>query len=354
MEAGSQENFRLTVLNPGGRDPEQQFHSLPAPGEGAHPPINFHAFAACTFGAFHRDTRGALDEKTPVLLLLRSDFRASERALTDLRKEGCTVAVSLKETGLHQIAHQLRDPAKLSRFIKIVTQADVCIATTPEAAEIYQRVRSKYDHATVVFIPTPYPIEDQRWDFSIPRNEQSGIFIGTREWEVPSRNHFAALLVARELCEATGEPVTVVNLDGYKGRRLLGELNFPEGKLRLIEKRKTYPDYLRDVARHKIVLQLDRSHVPGQVAGDALLCRIPCVGGDGAIERIAFSKMCGEGRTINEVASMALDLLKNPELREVVVAESQERARERLSFEPVRTQLAKFFANVQGTSAFDP
>ena len=354
MEAGSQENFRLTVLNPGGRDPEQQFHSLPAPGEGAHPPINFHAFAACTFGAFHRDTRGALDEKTPVLLLLRSDFRASERALIDLKKEGCTVAVSLKETGLHQIAHQLRDPAKLSRFIKIVTQADVCIATTPEAAEIYQRVRSKHDHATVVFIPTPYPIEDQRWDFSIPRNEQSGIFIGTREWEVPSRNHFAALLVARELCEATGEPVTAVNLDGYKGRRLLGELNFPEGKLRLIEKWKTYPDYLRDVARHKIVLQLDRSHVPGQVAGDALLCRIPCVGGDGAIERIAFSKMCGEGRTINEVASMALDLLKNPELREVVVAESQERARERLSFEPVRTQLAKFFANVQGTSAFDP
>jgi len=354
MEAGSQENFRLTVLNPGGRDPEQQFHSLPAPGEGAHPPINFHAFAACTFGAFHRDTRGALDEKTPVLLLLRSDFRASERALIDLKKEGRTVAVSLKETGLHQIAHQLRDPAKLSRFIKIVTQADVCIATTPEAAEIYQRVRSKHDHATVVFIPTPYPIEDQRWDFSMPRNEQSGIFIGTREWEVPSRNHFAALLVARELCKATGEPVTAVNLDGYKGRRLLGELNFPEGKLRLIEKWKTYPDYLRDVARHKIVLQLDRSHVPGQVAGDALLCRIPCVGGDGAIERIAFSKMCGEGRTINEVASMALDLLKNPELREVVVAESQERARERLSFEPVRTQLAKFFANVQGTSAFDP
>ena len=157
-----------------------------------------------------------------------------------------------------------------------------------------------------------------------------------------------------ELFEATGEPVTVVNLDGYKGRRLLAELHFPEGKLRLIEKWKTYPDYLRDVARHKIVLQLDRSHVPGQVAGDALLCRIPCVGGDGAIERIAFSKTCGEGRTINEVASMALDLLKNPDLREAVVAESQERAREWLSFEAVRTQLAKFFANVQGTSAFEP
>ncbi|HMF46456.1 MAG TPA: hypothetical protein VKE29_07255 [Candidatus Udaeobacter sp.] len=351
MPPTNPESFRLTVLNPGGRDPEQEFRSVPGPGEGGHPPINFHAFAACTFGAFHRDTRHALGEKTPVLLLLRSDFRASERALAELKQEGRSVAVSLKETGLHQIAQKLRDSATLARFIKIVTQADACIATTPETAEIYQRVRSP---ETVTFMPTPYPIEDQRWDFSVPGDEQSGIFIGTREWGVPSRNHFAALLIARQLCETTGEAVTVVNLDGYKGRRLLGELHFPERRLQLIEKWKSYPDYLRDVARHKIVLQLDRSHVPGQVAGDALLCRIPCVGGDGAIERIAFSKMCGEGRTINEIASMALDLLKNPELREAVVAESQERARERLSFETVRLGLAKLFTNVQGASTLDP
>ena len=351
MAADSPENFRLTVLNPGGRDPEQQFHSVPGPGESPHPPINFHAFAACTFGAFHRDTRRAVSGNTPVLLLLRSDFRASEHALAELKRERRTVVVSLKETGLHQIARQLRDPAKLSRFMKIVTHADGCIATTPEAAEIYQRVPCKRDSAIVAFIPTPYPIEDQRWDFSVPRNEQSGVFVGTREWDVPSRNHFAALLVARQLCEATDEPVTVVNLDGYKGRRLLAKLKFPQGKLQLSEKWKSYRDYLRDVARHKIVLQLDCSHVPGQVAGDALLCRIPCVGGDGAIERITFSKTCGEGRTINEIASMALDLLKNPDLRAAIVAESQDRARERLSFGTARSQLAKFFATLEGTMA---
>lgn len=336
--------FRLTVLNPGGRDPEQHFHNVPAPGEGRHAPINFHAFAACTRGAFHRDTRRALAEHTPVLLLLRGDFRASERALAELKKEGRTVAVSLKETGLHQIAHQLCDAAKLSRFVAIVAEADACIATTPEAAEIYQRVRFKHNPAAVVFIPTPYPIEDGRWDFSTPVKEQNGIFIGTREWDVPSRNHLAALLVARELCERTGEPVTVANLDGYKGRRLLGELHFPKGKLRVIEKWKAYPDYLRDVARHKIVLQLDRSHVPGQVAGDALLCRISCVGGDGAIERIAFSESCGQGRTASEITSIACDLVKNADVRATVVAESQERTRKLLSYERVRSQLAKFFA----------
>jgi len=343
------ENFRLTVLNPGGHDREQQFRSVPAPDEGTHAPINFHSFAACTQGAFHFNPRRAIDEDTPVLLLLRSDLRASERALADLKKEGRTVAVSLKETGLHQIAERLRDRATLSRFIKIVSAADGCIATTPEAAEIYQRAR--WSLRRVAFIPTPYPIEDPRWNFSLPPDEQSGIFVGTREWDVPSRNHFAALLVARQLCHATGEPVTVVNLDGYTARRLLDELRIPKGKLRLIEKRKSYSNYLRDVARHKIILQLDRSHVPGQVAGDALLCRIACVGGDGAIERIAFSRTCGEGRTIGEIASMALDLLKNADLREAVVTESQQRALERLSFEAVRTQLAKFFSHLQGTTA---
>ncbi len=325
MTSQSAEHFRLTVLNPGGRDREQQFQTVPAPSEGAHPPINFHAFAACTLGAFHHDARRAITEDAPVLLLLRSDFRASERALADLKKAGRTVAVSLKETGLHQIAQQLRDPAKLSRFMKIVTDADGCIATTPEAAEIYQRVRIKRDPASVAFVPTPYPIEDQRWDFSLPPAEQSGIFVGTREWDVPSRNHFATLLVARQLC------------------------NFPKGKLRLIERWKSYPNYLRDVMRHKIVLQLDRSHVPGQVAGDALLCRLPCVGGDGAIERIAFPKTTGALRTITEIGSMALDLLKDADLCAAIVAESQERARERLSFETARSQLAKFFAILEGT-----
>ena len=344
MTSQSVDDFRLTVLNPGGRDPEQHFQETTGPGEGEHPPINFHGYAACTRGVFHHDPRRAIAEGTPVLLLLRGEFRASERALGELQKQGRTVVVSLKETGLHQIAQQLCDRAKLSRFMRILAQADGCIATTPEAAEIYRRARWKDNPNTVAFIPTPYPVKDKQWNFSVPPDKQSGIFIGTREWDVPSRNHFAALLVARQLCETTGEPITVVNLDGYKARRLLWELKFPEGRFRVIEEEKPYPDYLRVMARHKLILQLDRSHVPGQVAGDSLLTRLACVGGDGAIERIAFPKTCGEGRSISEIASIALDLLKNADSRFAIVAESQERALEQLSYQAVRSQLADFFA----------
>jgi len=346
MASPSADDFRLTVLNPGGRDQEQYFDQGVESITSEHPPINFHAFAACTRGSVHRETKNAIAERRPVLLLMRGDFRATERALTELKKQGRTVAVSLKETGLHQIAQQLCDGAKLARFLRIVSAADGCVATTPEAAEIYWRARLKHDTGSVAFIPTPYPLEDRQWNFAVPPDEQSGIFIGTREWDIPSRNHFAALLIARQLCETTGETVTVVNLDGYKARRLLSELKFPEGKSRVIEEDKPYPDYLREVARHKIVLQLDRSHVPGQVAGDALLCRTVCVGGDGAIDRIAFTKTCGEGRTISEIASVAIELLKNADARAATVAESQGRALEQLSFQAVRSQLATFFGRL--------
>src|SRR5437763_9521627 len=174
MASRGADDFRLTVLNPGGRDREQHFAEDAGPGDGEHPPINFHAYAACTGGAFHHDPRRAIAEGTPVLLLLRGQFRASERALGELRKHRRTVVISLKETGLHQIAQQLCDRAKLSRFMKIVAQADGCIATTPGAAEIFQSAR--WSLRRVAFIPTPYPIEDQRWNFCLPPDEQSGIF----------------------------------------------------------------------------------------------------------------------------------------------------------------------------------
>src|SRR6266446_6258718 len=161
MASGDAAGFRLTVLNPGGHDSQQNFDEGFTP-VGAHPPTNFHAFAACTGGSFQRDVKNAIAEKTPILLLLRDDFKATERALIELKKQRRTVAVSLKETGLHQIADQLREPFKLSRFLRIVNLADGCIATTPEAAGIYRQARREHHPADVAFIPTAYPVEDRQ------------------------------------------------------------------------------------------------------------------------------------------------------------------------------------------------
>jgi hypothetical protein len=341
MQQAATSSFRLTVLNPGGRDPEQHFPDGAGEIKQPHQPTNFHAYAACTRGSFQRETKGAIAEETPVLLLLRGDFAASERALSALQKAGRFVAVSLKETGLHQIADQLRNPTRFERFVRIVKQADACLAPTPEAADLYRAIRGHADR--VAFIPTPYPIEDSRWNFSRPLAERAGIFIGTREWEVPSRNHLAALLVARELSAQTGENVTVFNFGGRKGARLLDGIGFGSGKLRTLDRKSSYPDYLRELARHKIVLQLDTSFVPGQVAGDALLCRVPCVGGNGAIDRLAFPESCGLNRSIAEIGQIAARWLTDRNDYEATVADIESVAARHLSFKIVADQLSAFF-----------
>ena len=338
--ANALSSFRLTVLNPGGRDAAQDFPD--GAGESAlpHPPTNFHAYAACTRGSFQRETKDAGAQERPVLLLLRGNFAASERALDTLQKVGRFVAVSLKETGLHQIANQLQNSAQFARFVRLVEKANACLAPTPEAADLYRALRGDN---RVAFIPTPYPIDDARWDFSRPVEQRSGIFIGTREWDVPTRNHLAALLVARRLGEITGEPVTVFDYQGRKGARLLSELGFGAGKLRLLNKKLAYPDYLRELARHKIVLQLDTSFVPGQVAGDALLCRVPCVGGNGAVDRLAFPETCGFARSIAEIEQLASRLLADGNFYRVAVAATIPAASKSLSFKVVAKQLAEFF-----------
>jgi hypothetical protein len=334
IKPGGANGFRLTVLNPGGRDPAQDFsRGVPSPNDGGHAPVNFHGYAACTRGVFHREPKRAISEGLPVLLLLRADFKATQRALGVLQQHGLPVAVSLKETGLHQIAQQLDEPKRAALFREIAGAADGCLAATPEALPFYGAGH---------FIPTPYPIDDPRWDFSRPLGERSGIFVGTREWNVPSRHHLAALRLAVEL----GEPVTLFDENPRRCRKVLATMGMPENSLHVLERRLPYRDYLAEMARHKIVLQADKSAVPGQVAGDALLCRLPCVGGDGAVDRLGFPRTSGHGRSLGELKELATRLLRDPKFHTEITAESQEQARELLSFDAVSRQLAQFFESL--------
>ena len=338
MASADAENFRLAVLNPAGRDHEQHFAANRSAMANEHAPVNFHAYAACTHGAVFRETKRAIATGWPVLLLLRGDFRASERALAELKKSKRNTVVALKETGVHQIAQQLSDPARFARFVKIVREADGGIASTPEAADFFRLFR---DHG-IEFVPTPYPIEDENWNWAM--ENRSGIFVGTREFAVPSRNHLTALLAAKKLSDASKEPVTVFNSDRRRGTKLISEIGFR--KIRVHEKHMSYRAYLGEVARHKIIFQLDRSRVPGQVAGDALLCRSVCVGGDGAIERIAFPETCGEKRSDTELIEIAQRLLTNEEERRVVAERATTLAKEKLSFPTGRETLARFFTKL--------
>lgn len=332
--------MKIAVLNPRGNDPDQAFaDGAGVPREDCHAPVNFHAFAACTGGGFYCDDRSIPADVKAVVLLLRHDLKASRQALLELRRAGKTVAVSWKEAGAFQVAPVLGKPDKLRLFQEICQRADAAIATTADAAPLYMAAGAR----AVEFIPTPYPVEESAWDFSVPLAERQGIFVGTREFDTASRNHLAALMAIKALAESMQEPVTVFNGDGWQGRRLLARLGYSEGLLKVQEKRLPYPRYLRLMARHKLVWQLDASAVPGQVAGDALLCRIPCVGGNGTTERLVFPDLCGHGRDPETLFDAAARLIEHPHDAAAVVEHALALGRERLSFAAVAGRLRDFF-----------
>ena len=335
--------MKLAVLNPGGRDPKQDFpDSAGSPDEQAHPPVSSHAFAACTSGTFFRKDQEIPAEQKEVLLLLRQDLKASRQALVELRGAGKTIAIAWKEAGAWQIATQLAQPKALQQFQEICQRADGAIATTPDLLPFFNAAGAR--HAE--FLPTPYPIEDTRWNFATPIEERRGIFVGTREFCTPSRNHLAALLAIRQLAASMFEQVTVFNTDGWRGRRLIARLGYDERLLRVIEVRLPYPRYLRLMGKHKLVWQLDASGVPGQTAGDALLAGVPCVGGNGATERLVFPDLCGHGRDVEQLFDLAARLLEHPHDCEAVMQRALESAQEKLSYTAVNRRLEAFFRRI--------
>ncbi|HZC34908.1 MAG TPA: hypothetical protein VE242_04805 [Chthoniobacterales bacterium] len=326
----------LAVLNAQGRDPDQSFAgAFPSRDSEGHPPINYHAYAACTRGAFYRDTALASRHRN-VLMLLRSDLRIARKAFGVLKAKGCVVAIAFKEAGAHQVAQQLSDPKTFSYFGELAAQADLCLSSTPDLVPLFSCFSRR-----VVYLPTPYPVDYPAWNLAVPIPERSGIFLGTREFSVPSRNHLLALGAAR----LTSFPVTVIDEGTATTKSLLQSLRYPPEQLTILH-RMPYSQYLEVLRRHRIVLQFDQSRVPGQVAGDALLCRVPTVGGNGAIEREVLGDLNGDGRSFSELVQIALRLLRDDHFYTQQVEQMNSVALDKVSFGSIQAELIKLFPGI--------
>lgn len=342
--------MRLTVLNPKGRDPEQMFPNGPgSPGDVGHAPINFHAFAACTRGSFHTDTARALATGDPILVLIRRKQKRTLAALRECKAKGRTTIISWKETGLQQVEDQLKSASAWRLFREIAQLADGCLSATEELLPVY---RAASPDTPAIFLPTPYPVESSEWNFERPLGECHGIFLGTRRFKHRERCHQLALSQVAALAHEIQCRVTVINPEGRSGEERIRSVGIPDSLLR-IRPPLAYPDYLRLMAQHRLVFQRDHRVVPGQVAGDAVLCRIPCVGGSGAVDRIAFPGWCSGDASGEQLLAIARDLLVDDDLWLSQRDRISIRSEEQLSYRTIATRLEAFVAD-PATSASPP
>lgn len=327
-ESQSRRGLSLDVLNPGGKDAAQDFSDgLSSPNTSVgHPPINYYAYAACTGGKFIRRISDV--QAKVVLVLLRGDLSDSLRVGEKFLSRGVPFLISWKEAGYHQVAQSLSHTHTLTRFIEISQMATGFLASTPWLLPIYRAAYLTLGE----FIPTPYPLDFKGWDFSLPIGERSGIFLGTREFSVPSRNHAAAVLSACELACQLRTRITCINTEGRRGHALLRSIDAGRGILQIVQGRLSYRKYLKLIAQHKLVLQFDRSGVPGQVAGDAVLCGVPSLGGNGAVDKLLSSVYPIRGEDFWETVVYAKRLLTDLPLYIETTAALYQRALETISF----------------------
>lgn len=339
---------RLAVLNPKGRDSYIDYCEGPDRYErGIHAPINFHAYAAATYGAFFDSVDQVIDERdrfSAVLVLIRRRTWITLQAVKKLKQAGMKVVVSWKECSHNQVTKQLRNAKTIAAYGEILELADGIVSPTlawpprcgvVDQNEFWQKLK---------FIPTPYPIDFPAWDFSVPTESRVGIMIGTREFKTESRNHIQAIARTASLAHEYNVPrVTVINSEKKSGLSILHELakSFPPGCFHIVERPLAYPDYMQLLSSHRLVYQMDRSTVPGQVAGDCLLARNICAGGSSTIEKIAFSEFSDDGSIrMKNIFDRITLLLQDDDALDAAITNSQKEAAKLLCFQSVASQFA--------------
>jgi len=118
-------------------------------------------------------------------------------------------------------------------LITIWQQADGCIATTRRCGNLPRSALEKRSARSPLF--QPLPLEDGQWNLSV-RLTNTPDFSRNANGMYLRRNHFAALLVARQLCEprASRLPSSIWR---YKARHCFG-VKISSRKFRVIEEKK--------------------------------------------------------------------------------------------------------------------
>ena len=175
----------LAVLNPGGRDPHLDYAGGPGkPTDPGHPPVNYHAYAAATGGAFFDRTEAVLKERDrfdAVLVLIRNRVPVSLAAIRELKDAGMTVLAAWKEAGPYQISDQLKSARSLSAYQDILMQTDGFVSPTAVPPPRWGWLTAEEYARKTRFIPTPYPVEFPDW---VKRSQSEwGEPLIVAEWE---------------------------------------------------------------------------------------------------------------------------------------------------------------------------
>lgn len=336
--------MKITVLNAGGRDSNISYENgIGTPSPHHHPPVNYHAYAACTEGKFLKSIDDIQNSES-IIFLIRTDLKESVKNLTKLRKKypDSKVLLLFKETGPYQILSALKKPADLLNLSILGKLADGFLSPTPFVSDWLKN----FTDNSVFFVPTPYPFHDPNWDFSSPFEKRSGIMLGTKEFDVHWRMHLPTLISIRKWIQGQKIKLTVINKDGKSSLKWLDAVGFRSADINVVDGILSYPNYLKLLGSHRLVFNQDMGFVPGQISGDSLLTKTPVLGGNNAIQQMIYPEFLSNDLSYNRLLDSAEILYSSESEYAKIVADARKRADSLLSFDVVKKQLTQIFQQI--------
>ena len=281
----------------------------------------------------------------PVLLLLRGPRHLSVAYnwMRYLKKAGRCVVVTFKEAGSIQVAAQYTRAADLRRLAAVLDLADGCLAPTPFLMDFFDLARPP---AVDPALPRRLPVADipdalsggrSTLGFFHSARTGGGGFLSARASSIfavaPAPRRASRRAPQLHQSDERGchghQPRRPARREGARGAGVFGRSR----RAHCACCRGRCPT-LNTCARWRGTGSSSNSTAAAcrdRSPGDALLCRLPCVGGDGAIEQIAFPDLAGHDKDPARLVEIAAAVLSDGEHYERAWRDGQMRGRRKVS-----------------------
>lgn len=138
-----------------------------------------------------------------------------------------------------------------------------------------------------IFHAAPYT--EWKHGFTVPISEREGIMVGTRTFNQRlRRNTLQALWMALFTAEELDTHVTWVCEEPFSKEQLNEFFALPTQRLNFIKGPLAYEEWVKTIAKHKVLFHFDYSCTLGQLALDAALVDVPLIGGNAEHSQMVY------------------------------------------------------------------
>lgn len=225
------------------------------------------------FFAYNGDNFHKVYQYDGIILLVNESPIELMPFVKKLKTMGKIVVVGYHE-GFGDIMTKLGHPSYdvwFRELKELVTESNAYWNVIPSASSVFLSLFRK----PVLNVLHGVPLNE--WDHGLikPIEEREGIFVATRTFDQRlGRNHIAALAVADLAAHMLQTHVTCIT------EQPVPDIVKNFERVQILQGPLSYMKWLDVMSQHRVVFHYDCSHTLGQVAMDALLVDVPCLGGN--------------------------------------------------------------------------